>query len=73
MKITEQIDALETLAVDPVEYLVVPKFLAGLVMFPVLTILADALHILGGYVIGITTLNLSTGLFFFQAFRFITF
>ena len=73
MKITEQIDALETLAVDPVEYLVVPKFLAGLVMFPVLTVLSDALQILGGYVIGTTTLNLSTGLFLFQAFRFVTF
>lgn len=73
MKITEQIDALNTLAVDPVEYLVLPKFVAGIVMLPVLTIMADALQILGGFVIGTTTLNLNSGLFFFQAFRFVVF
>ncbi len=72
MKITEQIDALQTLAVDPVEYLVLPKFAASCLMLPVLTIMANALQILGGYVIGTTTLNLNSGLFFYQAFRFIT-
>ncbi|MFH2068560.1 MAG: ABC transporter permease [Candidatus Omnitrophota bacterium] len=71
MKITEQIDALNTLAVDPVEYLVVPKFAAGCLMLPVLTVMAVTLQILGGYVIGTTTLNLNTSLFFFQAFRFV--
>jgi len=72
MKITEQIDALKTLAVDPVEYLVVPKFAAGCLMLPVLTVMAVGLQILGGYVIGTTTLNLNTSLFLFQAFRFVT-
>jgi phospholipid/cholesterol/gamma-HCH transport system permease protein len=45
MRVTEQIDALETLAYDPVAYLVVPRILAGLVMLPVLTIYADAIGI----------------------------
>ena len=71
MKITEQIDALKTLAIDPIEYLVVPKFAAACLMLPVLTVMADTLQILGGYVIGTTTLNLNTSLFFFQAFRFV--
>jgi len=71
MKITEQIDALQTLAVDPVEYLVLPKFVAGCLMLPALTVMAIALQILGGYVIGTTTLNLNAGLFFYQAFRFV--
>jgi len=58
MKVTEQIDALETLATDPVEYLVMPRFLAAIVMLPILTICADAIGIAGGFVIAITTLNL---------------
>ncbi|MBI2876913.1 MAG: ABC transporter permease [Candidatus Tectomicrobia bacterium] len=51
MRVTEQIDALQTLAVNPVNYLVVPRFLAGLIMLPVLTVFADAVGILGGYII----------------------
>jgi phospholipid/cholesterol/gamma-HCH transport system permease protein len=45
MRVTEQIDALETLAYDPVAYLVVPRIIAGLIMLPVLTIYADAIGI----------------------------
>ncbi|HEV7837578.1 MAG TPA: ABC transporter permease [Gemmatimonadaceae bacterium] len=45
MRVTEQIDALETLAYDPVAYLVVPRLIAALVMLPVLTILADAVGV----------------------------
>jgi len=52
MRVTEQIDALETLATNPVKYLVVPRFLAALVMLPALTALADAVGILGGYTVG---------------------
>ena len=72
MQITEQIDAMKTLAVDQVDYLVVPKFAAGCLMLPVLTVMAVGLQILGGYVIGTTTMNLNTTLFFFHAFRFVT-
>ncbi|MDP2923440.1 MAG: ABC transporter permease [Candidatus Omnitrophota bacterium] len=52
MKISEQVDALEAFAVDPIDYLVVPKFIALLVTMPVLIIYADCLGILGGYVVG---------------------
>jgi phospholipid/cholesterol/gamma-HCH transport system permease protein len=45
MRVTEQIDALETLAYDPVAYLVVPRLIAALVMLPVLTIIADAVGV----------------------------
>jgi phospholipid/cholesterol/gamma-HCH transport system permease protein len=54
MKVTEQIDALETLALDPVEYLVVPRFVAGLLMLPVLTVFSDTIAVLGG--LGVSTL-----------------
>jgi phospholipid/cholesterol/gamma-HCH transport system permease protein len=56
MKVTEQIDALETLALDPVKYLVVPRFVAGLIMLPVLTIFSDTIAILGG--LGVSTVSL---------------
>lgn len=48
MKVTEQIDALRTMAISPVEYLVAPRVLACLIMLPVLTIFADAAGVIGG-------------------------
>ena len=51
MRVTEQIDALETLATNPVKYLIVPRFLAGLIMLPALAIVSDIIGILGGYAI----------------------
>ncbi|MDP6685809.1 MAG: ABC transporter permease [Candidatus Omnitrophota bacterium] len=53
MKVTEQIDALETLSANPVKYLVVPRFLALAIMLPLLTIYADFIGIIGGYLIGV--------------------
>ena len=49
MKVTEQVDALYTLGTNPVRYLVVPRFLACLVMVPLLTVYADIIGILGGF------------------------
>ena len=49
MKVTEQIDALYTMASNPIKYLVVPRFLASLVMLPTLTIVADFCGIFGFY------------------------
>jgi phospholipid/cholesterol/gamma-HCH transport system permease protein len=53
MKVTEEIDALETMAISPIRFLVTPKFLAMLVMLPCLTIWANAMGILGGSVFGV--------------------
>ncbi len=58
MKVTEQIDALETLATDPVRYLVVPRFLALLIALPILTLYADAFGIFGGWLIGVFKLDM---------------
>lgn len=57
MKVTEQIDALYTLATDPVKYLIVPRFIAGLIMLPLLTIICDITGILGGYFISVNVLG----------------
>jgi phospholipid/cholesterol/gamma-HCH transport system permease protein len=53
MKVTEEIDALETMAISPIRFLVTPKFLAMLVMLPCLTIWANTMGILGGSVFGV--------------------
>lgn len=51
MKVTEQLDALEILSVDPVKYLVMPRLLASVVMLPLMVILANAIAIFGGFVV----------------------
>jgi phospholipid/cholesterol/gamma-HCH transport system permease protein len=53
MKVSEEIDALETMAISPIRFLVVPKFLAMLVMLPCLTIWANAMGVLGGSLFGV--------------------
>jgi phospholipid/cholesterol/gamma-HCH transport system permease protein len=51
MKVTEQIDALRSLAVNPVDYLIAPRLLASLIVMPLLCVLADWAGLLGGYLI----------------------
>ena len=51
MKVTEQLDALEILSVDPIKYLVMPRLVACVVMLPLMVILADAVAVLGGFVV----------------------
>jgi phospholipid/cholesterol/gamma-HCH transport system permease protein len=63
MAVTEQIDALNTLAVNPVKFLIVPRVIAGLIMLPILTIYADAIGLAGGYVIGVKMLDLNGSAF----------
>ena len=60
MKVTEQIDALEAMAINPVRYLVVPRVVAAVIMLPVLTMIANAVAVFGGYVVSVTTIGVST-------------
>jgi phospholipid/cholesterol/gamma-HCH transport system permease protein len=60
MRVTEQIDALETLAYDPVAFLVVPRLLAALVMLPVLTMVANATSILAAWATLVTATDVTT-------------
>ncbi len=53
MRVTEQIDALESMAINPIQYLVVPRVFASLVTFPALTMLANIVGVLGAYLISI--------------------
>lgn len=63
MKVSEQIDAMRSMATDPVKKLVVPKLAATLVMLPVLTVLGDVMGILGGLLIAVWQLDLSAGFY----------
>ncbi len=68
MKVTEQVDALETLAADPVKYLVVPRFLALVFMLPLLTVYADIIGITGGYAVSVYKLGLSHSVYMKMTF-----
>ncbi len=63
MQVTEQIDALETLAANPVKYLVVPRFIALSLMLPILTLYADIIGILGGWLICVMKLGISSRMY----------
>ena len=68
MQVTEQIDALETLATNPVKYLVVPRFVALGVMLPVLTLYANIIGILGSYFICVIKLGITSSMYMHVTF-----
>lgn len=71
MKVTEQIEALETMAINPVRFLAVPRFLALIVMLPALTVLGDLSGILGGFIVGTKSLNISPDLYMQITFKYL--
>lgn len=73
MKVTEQIDALETMAISPVRYLAMPRFLAALLMMPVLVTFADVIAVIGAYLISNYFLGVSFSVFFISVRRYFIF
>jgi len=71
MRVTEQIDALVTLSTNPFKYLVFPRLLAGLMMLPLLVIVADIIGIFGGYVVSVQKLGFSPGPYLNNTFDFL--
>ncbi len=69
MKVTEQIDAMRALGTDPVQKLVKPRMLATAVMLPCLTIIADMIGMLGGFLISYFTLNLTPSQYWVTAYQ----
>lgn len=63
MRVTEQIDALKSMAVNPLSYLVAPRFLAGLTMLPLLTVFSCVMGIMGGYVIAVYYYGMAQNVF----------
>jgi phospholipid/cholesterol/gamma-HCH transport system permease protein len=71
MRVTEQIDALYTLATNPIKYLIVPRFLAAIIMLPILVIFADVIGILGGYLVSVQILGANPTLYFRRTWGFL--
>lgn len=72
MRITEQIDALEMMALNPIRYLVVPNIVAGILAFPILATFFDLIGIFGGYLVGVKMLGLSEGGYFGEIRNMVT-
>ncbi len=69
MRNSEQIDALECMAIDPHKYLMVPKFAAALLCLPLLTCIFDVIGIFGGYIIGVKLLGVNEGAYFVGMYK----
>ncbi len=72
MRITEQIDAYYSMALNPVRYLISPSIAAGILVFPLLAALFNVVGIYGGYLVGVKLLSLSPGTYFFEMQSFVT-
>jgi phospholipid/cholesterol/gamma-HCH transport system permease protein len=71
MRITEQIDALELMGLNPYRYLVVPKLIAGIIALPLLTAIFDVVGIYGGYMVGGKLLGVAKGTYFGEMANYI--
>ena len=63
MRVTEQIDALRSMAVDPLRYLIAPRFIAGTLMLPLLTVFSSLMGIIGGYMIAVDYYGMASNTF----------
>lgn len=72
MKVNEQLEALETMGINPIRFLVVPKFLALVLMMPCLTVIGDLSGMLGGYLVGVYNLKINAALYIQTALKFLT-
>ncbi|HYH47482.1 MAG TPA: ABC transporter permease [Thermoanaerobaculia bacterium] len=70
MRVTEQIDALEVMATDPVHYLVVPRVWAATIMLPLLVVLANAIGIFGGYLVSVVLMGANPVSYMDNTFQF---
>ena len=72
MRVTEQIDALTTLATNPFKYLVVPRIVAAVISMPILVAVADAIGVLGGYIIATRNLGFNGAVYMKNTMDFVT-
>jgi phospholipid/cholesterol/gamma-HCH transport system permease protein len=72
MRVTEQIDALRTLATNPFKYLVVPRLIAAVISMPVLVAVADAIGVFGGYIVGTRSLGFNGAVYMKNTMDFVT-
>lgn len=73
MRVTEQIDALTTLATNPFKYLVVPRLIAGVTMLPLLVLIADIIGVFGGFLVGVYRLDFNADSYMRSTWEFLEF
>jgi len=71
MRVTDQIDALDTLSTNPMKYLVAPRILAGTIALPLLVVVANILGVMGGWLIGTQQLGFASGAYLKATFDFL--
>lgn len=71
MRVTEQLDAMETMGVDPIQYLVAPRVMAAMITFPILTALANVVGIVGSYLVATSVKGVDPGGFLQQLYWFV--
>jgi phospholipid/cholesterol/gamma-HCH transport system permease protein len=71
MRVTEQIDALTVMALNPIKYLVTPRVIAAFLMLPLLTVIADFVGIVGGYLVGVKLLGINEGAYIDKMIKFV--
>jgi phospholipid/cholesterol/gamma-HCH transport system permease protein len=71
MRVTEQIDALSTLATNPMKYLVAPRLIAGMTMLPLLVLVADVIGVFGGYVVAVHKLGFNPANYLKRTFEYL--
>lgn len=64
MRVTEQIDALKSMSVSPVDYLIAPRFVAGTLMMPLLTVFSNCCGIIGGYIVAVSFFGMAQNTYF---------
>jgi phospholipid/cholesterol/gamma-HCH transport system permease protein len=72
MRVTEQIDALTTLATNPIKYLVVPRLIAAVISMPILVAIADSIGVFGGYVVATQSLGFTGSIYLKNTIDFVT-
>lgn len=72
MRVTEQIDALSSMGANPIQYLVVPRFLACVVMIPIMTIVADFMGVMGGYLYSVKGFGIDQHFYWYNSAEFIS-
>lgn len=71
MRVTEQIDALATLSTNPIQYLVVPRLFAGVLMLPLLVLVGDLIGVFGGYLVSVYKLGFNPGNYLHQTVQYL--
>ena len=71
MKVTEQLDALRTLSTNPFKYLIAPRLIAGILMLPLLVLVADVIGVMGGYLVSVYSLGFSPGPYMASTIKFL--